>query len=55
MTYEDVNDDGILDISAKFEDSDDYIETGSGVAEIKGYLLDGTSIRGQDQVCLVGS
>lgn len=51
--FEDVNGDGYIDLVAKFEDSDGWVYTGSGIATLTGFMLDGTPIHGSDTICIV--
>jgi hypothetical protein len=53
-SYEDVNGDGFLDMVCHFEDNADNWAPGDGVAELSGELLDGTSFKGTDSICVVG-
>ena len=52
-SYEYVNDDDFLDMVCHFEDSPDLWSPGDGVAELSGLLLDGTSFKGTDSICVV--
>ena len=53
MAVEDINADGWVDLLAKFQDSDGFVEPGTATAEVSGRLLDGTKVRGWDQICIV--
>jgi hypothetical protein len=41
-----------MDLMVKFEDSDQWIEPGDGLATLSGGLLDGTPIEGRDKICI---
>lgn len=50
---EDVNSDGFDDLVVHIEDVDGTFTSGSGTAQLSGELLDGTPIRGTDEICVV--
>ena len=50
--YEDVNGDGHTDLVVQIEDQDGTFSQGSGVANLTGFLLDGTEIIGSDSICV---
>lgn len=50
--YEDVNDDGYVDLVVKIEDQDGVWEAGSGYATLTGELLDGTEFTGTGDICI---
>lgn len=51
--YEYVNEDDYLDLVIQFEDSDEWVESGSDYATLSGELLDGTYIYGRDTISIV--
>jgi hypothetical protein len=51
--FEDVDKDGQMDIVIHFEDSDQWMSPGGGIASLTGLLTDGTSIEGRDIICIV--
>jgi hypothetical protein len=50
---EDVNADGYPDLVLQFQDSDNWVYSGSGTATLTGQLSDGTPIQGSDSICIV--
>jgi hypothetical protein len=50
--YEDVNGDGRVDLVIKIEDVDGVFDPGTGTATLTGQLLDGTLIKGVDEICI---
>jgi hypothetical protein len=51
--YEYVNDDDYLDLVVQFEDSDGWVDSGSGSATLTGEFYNGTPIEGSDTICVV--
>jgi hypothetical protein len=52
-SIEDVDGDGILDMVVKIQDADGAFTSGSGTADITGFLNDGTFFWGTDSICVV--
>jgi hypothetical protein len=48
-----VNSDSYPDLIVQFEDSDSWVDIGSGNAFINGNMLDGKSIEGSDIICII--
>ena len=49
-SYEDVNDDGFVDLVVQIQDEDGVFEPGEGVATVIGDLIDGRSFTGSDYI-----
>ncbi|MHC4454189.1 MAG: hypothetical protein ACYSWS_05785, partial [Planctomycetota bacterium] len=52
-SFEYVNNDEFLDMVCHFEDNADDWSPGDGVADLTGYLQDGTEFKGTDSICVV--
>jgi hypothetical protein len=50
---EDVNGDGLIDLVVQIEDVDGAFTSGNGTATLTGYLFDGSSFQGTDEICVV--
>ena len=50
--FEDVNDDGFLDLVVKIEDTDNALEPGDGETTLRGKLLNGAPLMGKDSICI---
>jgi hypothetical protein len=50
---EDVNADGLNDLVVQIEDADGVYEEGEATAALSGKMMDGTSIKGYDSICVV--
>ncbi len=53
VSYEKVNGDEFEDMIAHFEDSDSWVTPGTEMAKVTGRLMDGTMVKGRDQICIV--
>jgi hypothetical protein len=51
--YDYVNGDNYLDLIVQFQDSDEWIVSGNGYANVTGELSNGTPIEGKDSICIV--
>ena len=51
--FDDVNQDGFLDLVMHIEDLDGAFEPGTSLALLQGQLYDGTAFEGTDEVCIV--